>query len=161
PQGSVEVTVTEKLVVFAVGVATTSLVGAPSVTVNVALVPAASAGVPLVCVAVSETPAFGRASRRAWVVVAFAAGAVVPVVVPPSEPVAEATERETLDAVVTLLAVPHGSVEVTVTEKLDVFAVGVATTSLVGAPSVTVKVALVPAVSAGVPLVCVAVSETP
>src|SRR2546430_704061 len=94
-------------------------------------------------------------------VVLLAPAPIVPVVVPPSEPLPEATERETFEAVVTLLAVPHGSVEVTVTEKLDVFAVGVATTSLVGAPSVTVKVALVPATSAGVPLVCVAVKETP
>src|SRR5438093_1538247 len=94
-------------------------------------------------------------------VVVFAPAPIVPVVVPPTEPVPDATERETFEAVVTLLAVPHGSVEVTVTEKLDVLAVGVATTSLVGAPSVTVNVALVPATSAGVPLVCVAVRETP
>src|SRR2546428_6575452 len=94
-------------------------------------------------------------------VVLFAPAAIVPVVVPPSAPVPEATESETLEAVVTLLAVPHGSVEVTVTEKLVVFAVGVATTSLVGAPSATVKVPLVPAVNAGVPLVWVAVRETP
>src|SRR5437588_305355 len=94
-------------------------------------------------------------------VVLLAPAAIVPVVVPPSEPVPLATERETLEAVVTLLAVPQRSVEVKVTEKLVVFAVGVATTSLVGAPSVTVKVALVPAASAGVPLVCVAVSDTP
>src|SRR5436189_135185 len=93
--------------------------------------------------------------------VLFAPAAIVPVVVPPSEPVPEATESDTFDAVVTLLAVPQGSVEVTVTEKLVVFAAGVATTSFVGAPSVTVNVALVPATSAGVPLVCVAVKETP
>src|SRR5206468_4277779 len=139
----------------------TSLVGAPRVTVKVALVPAARAGVPLVCVAVKETPA----SAREWVAqligVVFAPAAIVPVVVPPSEPVPEATDRETFEAVVTLLAVPHGSVEVTVAEKREVLAVGVATTSLVGAPRVTVKVALVPAASAGVPLVCVAVKETP
>src|SRR5207244_4483840 len=94
-------------------------------------------------------------------VVLLAPAAIVPVVVPPTEPVPEATESDTFEAVVTLLAVPHVSVEVTVTEKLEVFAVGVATTSLVGAPSVTVNVALVPAASAGVPLVCVAVNETP
>src|SRR5207244_54602 len=94
-------------------------------------------------------------------VVVFAPAPIVPVVVPPAEPVPDATERATFEATVTLLAVPQGSVEVTVTEKLDVFAVGVATSSLVGAPSVTVKVALVPATSAGVPLVCVAVKETP
>src|SRR2546430_12927626 len=85
-------------------------------------------------------------------VVWLAPAPFVPVVVPPSEPLPEATESETFDAVVTLLAVPHGSVEVTVTEKLDVFAVGVASTSFVGAPSVTVNVALVPAASAGGPL---------
>ena len=95
------------------------------------------------------------------IVVLLAPAAIVPVVVPPSEPVPEATEREMFDAVVTLLAVPHGSVDVTVTEKLEVLAVGVATTSLVGAPRVTVKVALVPAARAGVPLVWVAVNETP
>src|SRR2546427_175450 len=93
------------------------------------------------------------------VVALLAPEAIVAVVVPPSEPVPVATESETLEAVVTLLAVPHGSVEVTVTEKLVVFAVGVATTSLVGAPSVTVKVALVPAARAGVPLVWVAVKD--
>ena len=95
------------------------------------------------------------------IVVLLAPAAIVPVVVPPSEPVPEATERETFDAVVTLLAVPQGSVDVTVTEKVVVLAVGVATTSLVGAPRVTVKVALVPAARAGVPLVWVAVRETP
>src|SRR5712691_8085214 len=94
-------------------------------------------------------------------VVLLLAAAIVPVIVPPSEPVPDATESVRLEAVVTLLAVPQGSVEVTVTEKLEVFAVGVATTSLVGAPSATVKVLLVPAASAGVPPVCVAVSETP
>src|SRR3954463_16454931 len=91
----------------------------------------------------------------------LAPAAIVPLGVPASEPVPEATESATPDAVVTLLAVPHGSVEVTVTVKLEVFAVGVETTSLVGAPRLTVKVALVPAESGGVPLVWVAVSETP
>src|SRR3954452_19718210 len=91
----------------------------------------------------------------------LAPAAIVPLVGPASEPVPEATESETPEAVVTLLAVPHGSVEVTVTEKLEVFAAGVETTSLVGAPSETVKVALVPAESAGVPLAWVAVNETP
>src|SRR5437588_458103 len=93
-------------------------------------------------------------------VVLLAPAAIVPVVVPPSEPVPLATERETLEAVVTLLAVPQGSVEVTVTEKLEVFAVGVATTSLVGAPSATVKVAPVERAIGGVRLFWVAVSET-
>src|SRR2546425_442951 len=73
----------------------------------------------------------------------------------------EATESGRLEAVGRLAAVPQGSVEVTVTGKLEVFAVGVAPTSLVGAPRATVKVALVPAVNAGVPLVWVAVRETP
>src|SRR5438132_51726 len=94
-------------------------------------------------------------------VVLLAPAAMVAGGVGTNETAPEATESDTLEAVVTLLAVPHGSVEVTVTEKLEVFAVGVATTSLVGAPSVTVNVALVPAASAGVPLVCVAVNETP
>src|SRR2546422_210548 len=94
-------------------------------------------------------------------VVVFAPAPIVPVVVPPTEPVPDATERETFEAPVTLLAVPLGTDAVTVAVYPVVFAVGVATTSLVGAPSVTVNVALVPATSAGVPLVCVAVKETP
>src|SRR5205809_246607 len=94
-------------------------------------------------------------------VVVFAPAPIVPVVVPPTEPRPGAAEGETVEPGATLLAGPHGSVEVTVTERLDVLAVGVATTSLVVAPSVTVNVALVPATSAGVPLVCVAVRETP
>src|SRR5438045_3046233 len=94
-------------------------------------------------------------------VVLFAPAAIVPVVVPPSEPVPVATESETFEVVEIGRAARRGRVEVTVGGKLVVFAVGVATTSLVGAPRVTVKVALVPAARAGVPLVCVAVSETP
>src|SRR2546429_287809 len=94
-------------------------------------------------------------------VVVFAPAPIVPVVVPPTEPVPDATERETFEAPATLLAAPHGSGEVTVTEKLVFLLVGVATTGLFALPRVGVIAVFVPAASAGVPLVWVAVRETP
>src|SRR5438093_1214470 len=135
-------------------VATTSCEAAAGLTVIPELAPVIAG------VTVSST----LTVREPAVFNVFAPEAIVPLL-PESVPVPATTASETPVPATTLLGVPHGSCDLIVTEKFApaaTFEPGTAVIpSLVGAPSVTVKAALVPDASAGVPLVWLAVSETP
>ena len=146
-------------------VSTWTFVAEPALTVKAALLPAVRV-MPLLRVAVRMTPLSAFVYVTPLIVTLPELRAIVPVRVPPRVPVPVLRVRATAVADVTLAALPLASWDWTTTLKA-VPAMGLAPplteviASLVGVPATTVKVDDVPAVRVGVPLVWVAVSETP